>query len=139
MKASQLYIKKLLFARGQGTPMQYLTGRQEFMSLMFKVGPEVLIPRQDTEILVEAIIELAFHMGKEYLQILDLCTGSGCIAISLAYYIENSKIIASDVSHEALKMAEYNAEQLDLGDRVEFVKSDLFQEFFSWSLYGQEI
>lgn len=130
MNENQLVLyKKLLCARAQGTPMQYLTGRQEFMSLMFKVEPGVLIPRHDTETLVEAVMELALYMGKDNLRVLDMCTGSGCIALSLAHYIRNSQITASDVSQEALKLAEYNAESLGLQDRVRFVQSDLFEGF----------
>jgi len=130
----ELY-KELLFKRLQGTPIQYLTGRQEFMSLLFKVQPGVLIPRQDTETLVEAIIECAAYIGKASLSILDMCTGSGCIALSLAHYIKNSHITASDISKEALSVAENNAEHLGLRDKVRFVQSDLFESFVNGNAY----
>ena len=90
--------------RAEGTPLQYITGHQEFMSLDFKVTPDVLIPRQDTEILVETVIEHAKKSMDTQLNILDIGTGSGCIAISLAYYIENCLVTAIDISQNALKV-----------------------------------
>jgi len=111
--------------RMNGEPLQYITGYQEFMSLNFAVTPNVLIPRQDTEILVENIIE--FVGPNENVSILDIGTGSGCIAISLAYYIKSSKVIGVDISKEALEIAKKNALNCGVEERVIFIESNLFE------------
>lgn len=114
--------------RAEGMPAQYITGRQEFMSLAFSVNPGVLIPRQDTEILVETVIgHLKHHHDKDTL-VLDIGTGSGCIAISIAYYLKQCRVVAADISEKALKTAHSNANYLNVAHRMEFVKSDLFSE-----------
>ena len=94
------YLKR----RAKGEPSAYITGFTEFMSLPFKVNKNVLIPRQDTELLVEKLIETNI----KNVEILDICTGSGCIAVSLAKYI-SSKVTAVDISKEALKICKENA------------------------------
>lgn len=103
-------------------PWQYITGNQEFMSLQFSVTPDVLIPRQDTEILVEKVISLA-KMFKGP-RIIDIGTGSGAIAISLAKYVPNSIVYAVDVSKAALAVAEKNA-HLN-GVAINFLEGDMF-------------
>ena len=105
--------------------MQHITHQQEFMKLMFYVDENVLIPRPDTEILVEEVIKLAKSINAK--KILDLCTGSGAIAVSLAKYIEGSQITATDISRKALSIAKLNATNNDVEDRITFVSSDLFQ------------
>ena len=114
-------IKKLI----EGVPLQHITHQQEFMKLMFYVDENVLIPRPDTEILVEEVIKLAKSINAK--KILDLCTGSGAIAVSLAKYIEGSQITATDISRKALSIAKLNATNNDVEDRITFVSSDLFQ------------
>ena len=114
-------IKKLL----DGEPLQHITHRQEFMRLMFYVDENVLIPRPDTEILVEEVIKIAKKINAK--KILDLCTGSGAIAVSLAKYIEGSQITATDISRKALSIAKLNAVNNDVEDKITFVSSDLFQ------------
>ncbi|TCK92414.1 release factor glutamine methyltransferase [Natranaerovirga hydrolytica] len=106
-------------------PIQYIIGKQSFMDLEFKVNPFVLIPRQDTETLVETVIEYTQHNKVNH--VLDLCTGSGCIAISLGYYTNINEIMAIDISQEALEVAKENA-ILNQVTGIEFIKSDLFQE-----------
>lgn len=122
--------------RALGEPLQYLTGHQEFMSLDFIVTPAVLIPRHDTEILVETVInhiKSPIHLSNtSYLSpelkvnILDIGTGSGCIAVSLAYYMEESRVTAVDRSQEALEVARLNAEKSGVAGRVDFLCCDVF-------------
>lgn len=115
-------IKKLK----QGVPLQHITNMQEFMKLNFYVSQDVLIPRPDTEILVEEVINIAKKVRAK--KILDLCTGSGAIAVSLAKYIEDSQITATDISEKALRVAKLNAKNNDVEDKITFIKSDLFKE-----------
>lgn len=115
-------IEKLI----KGTPLQHITNTQEFMKMNFYVNSDVLIPRPDTEVLVEEAIKL----GKEKRNpvILDLCTGSGAIAVSIAKYLPNAKVYASDISKKALEVAKINANNNDVADRIEFINSDLFEK-----------
>lgn len=109
----------------KGVPLQHITHSQEFMKMNFYVNENVLIPRPDTEILVEEVINIAKKTNAK--KILDLCTGSGAISISLAKYIENSQITAVDISEEALRIAKLNAVNNNVEDKITFVKSDLFE------------
>ncbi len=111
--------QRLLQMRKQHIPLQYITGEQEFMGLSFRVNEHVLIPRQDTEILVETA--LPYVRDKK---VLDLCTGSGCIAVSLMHYGKPKECHASDLSAEALAVAKKNAERNQAV--IHFVESDLF-------------
>ena len=114
----------LLNRRANGEPLQYITGEQYFMGHRFSVDPSVLIPRPETELLAEKAIHYINGHGAE--TVLDLCTGSGILAISIALACPEVKIIASDVSAQALALAKRNAEALCVSDRVEFAESDLF-------------
>ena len=105
--------RELIRRRGERIPLQQLTGTQDFMGLEFAVNEKVLIPRQDTEILVEEALR-CIHDG---MRVLDLCTGSGCILISLLQYSNNCTGVGTDVSKEALKVAAENAGRL-LGEHV---------------------
>lgn len=110
-------------ARACRAPLQYLVGNQEFMGFCFQVDQRVLIPRQDTESLVELILEENPEQEKA---VLDMCTGSGCIAVSLALMGRYSRVDAADISPEALEVAAENGRRL--GGGVRFVKSDLFRD-----------
>lgn len=110
----------------QGSPIEHITHIKEFMKMNFWVDENVLIPRQDTEILVEEVINIAKKVNAK--QILDLCTGSGAIAIALAKYIPNSKITAIDISNKALEIAKKNSKINDVEEQITFIKSDLFNE-----------
>lgn len=99
---------EMIQRRQEGEPVAYIIGNWEFMGLPFRVSPAVLIPRPDTETLVEAVMEWV-HVKKLSPDVLDLCTGSGCIAISLARYLKGSHVEAVDISSEALAVAEDNA------------------------------
>ena len=106
-------------------PLQYIVGSTEFMSLTFKVTPSVLIPRQDTELLVETCIKLA-NKGPRPISILDMCTGSGCVAVSIAWYLGQARLTACDISGAALEVARDNAENNGVANRITFLQGDLF-------------
>ena len=113
-------IKELI----KGKPLQYITNNQEFMGLNFYVDENVLIPQPDTEILVEKAIEIAETTQKN--KILDMCTGSGCIAISLAKKINNAQITAVDISNSALNVANKNVINNNVENKIIFINSDMF-------------
>lgn len=151
----------MLQKRSGRYPLQYLTGVQEFMSLTFEAGPGVLIPRQDTELLVETVLDFCRkstragskwtecnggNMGACALEpndvviqngdsgmpglpqnILDMCTGSGCIAVSLAFHFPGCRVTACDIMPCALEIASRNAERNGVADRISFIESDLFK------------
>lgn len=117
--AFEAAIKKI----ADGVPLQYITNRQEFMGLSFYVDENVLIPQPDTEILVEEVIR---EYKNSNCKIMDLCTGSGAIAVSLAKYIENSYLIATDISTKAIQIAKLNAEKNVVWKKMQFIESDLF-------------
>lgn len=113
--------------RSEHIPMQQLTGEQDFMGLTFAVNEHVLIPRQDTEILVEEVLK-ELHDG---MRVLDMCTGSGCILLSLLHYSNDCEGLGVDLSGEALKVAEQNAARLlspEKTGHVHFQQSDLFEK-----------
>jgi release factor glutamine methyltransferase len=116
-------IGSLIERRISGEPLQYILGETEFMSLPFVVTPDVLIPRPETEILVEAVLS-AVGTDSRPVRILDLGTGSGCIAVSLAKY-SNARITAIDQSESALKIAVSNAEKNVVTDRICFIHGDI--------------
>lgn len=145
---------ELIELRAKGVPLQYITGKQEFMSLQFKVNSNVLIPRQETEILVETIIDYIKNKRgilkernavskkntnsgnkagsvsidkSDDISILEIGTGSGCIAVSLAYYIQNCFITATDISEDAIQTARLNASLNGVKEKIDFVVSDLFE------------
>lgn len=121
----------------EGVPIQYITNIQEFMKLKFYVDENVLIPQPDTEVLVEEVIKkCTFNINNSFnkdiinnikIEILDLCTGSGAIGISLAKYIKESKITCTDISMKALQVAKLNAEKNFVHKNMEFILSNLFE------------
>lgn len=117
------YFEAILKIR-KGIPLEHITHQKEFMKLNFFVNENVLIPRQDTEILVEEVIKIAKKINAK--KILDLCTGSGVIAISLAKYLPQSDIVAIDISNEALKVAKKNAISNQVENQITFISSDMF-------------
>lgn len=114
---------QLIEKRAAHIPLQHLTGEQNFMGLDFLVNEHVLIPRQDTEILVEEIMR-DLHDG---IRILDMCTGSGCILLSLLHYSNDCSGVGVDVSEDALAVARQNADRLAEKQAV-FIQSDLFEK-----------
>ena len=119
------HYRKDIETRAQRIPLQHITGEQEFMGLPFCVNEHVLIPRQDTEVLVEEAIRVIQKEMPEA-AVLDLCTGSGCIGISIQSFCSNTQVTAADISEDALKVAQKNAKENQVP--VEFVHSDLFEE-----------
>ena len=115
---------KFIEERLNNRPIAYIVGNREFMGLDFYVQEGVLIPRPDTEVLVEEVIEIAKDKGQ--IEILDIGTGSGAITVSLAKYLENAKLTSVDISEIALEIAKKNAISNNVEDRINFVKSDLF-------------
>lgn len=113
-----------IFKIKEGVPLEHITHQKEFMKLNFYVDENVLIPRQDTEILVEEVIGIAEKVKAK--KILDLCTGSGAIAVSLAKYIPQSNITAIDISNEALKISKINAINNQVENQIKFINSDMF-------------
>ena len=112
-------------AAAQGEPIAYLIGRKEFYSLDFEVTPDVLIPRPETELLIEESLVVCKALGVEQPAILDLCTGSGCIAVTLAKRLPAARITASDVSPGALAVAGRNAAKHGVESRIAFIESDM--------------
>ncbi len=111
--------------RQDGEPLQYITGEQYFMGLRIGVNPSVLIPRPETELLAEkAIAWLKAHESAK--SVLDLCTGSGALALSIEKACPRVKVTASDISAKALDTAKQNAHDLGLAGRIDFIQSDLF-------------
>jgi release factor glutamine methyltransferase len=113
--------------RKNGEPVAYIVGEKEFWSMPFQVNNHVLIPRPETEILVEEVLKVCSDMGKRILQILDIGTGCGAISIALASELENAQIVATDISPEALAVAVKNAQNNNLDHRIEFLQGNLFQ------------
>ena len=112
----------------KNTPLQYLTKTQEFMGLDFYVNENVLIPRSDTEILVEEVLKNIDKSKK--VRILDMCTGSGIIGISLAKICDNVEVVCVDKSDMALEVAFENAKFHGVANRIDFICSDMFCELF---------
>jgi release factor glutamine methyltransferase len=109
-------------------PIAYLTGTAHFFNLEIEVNGNVLIPRPDTEVLVENVLQLTRHQaGMEAPRILDLCTGSGCIAAAIAHHLKSSMVLAIDSSEPALEVARRNIERLGLSDRVALELGDLYE------------
>lgn len=116
------FYRMVIEKRAQRIPLQHITGQQEFMGLTFKVNEHVLIPRQDTEILVEE----AMRYLSDGMRILDICTGSGCILLSLLKYSNECEGLGVDISDDALAVARENAQNLGL--EAEFRHSDLLEK-----------
>ncbi|OOB77860.1 MAG: protein-(glutamine-N5) methyltransferase, release factor-specific [Epulopiscium sp. Nuni2H_MBin001] len=114
----------LVNQRGAKEPLQYITKQQEFMGLPFFVDKRVLIPRQDTELLVEAIINMSKTIPIK--KAIEVGVGSGCISIALAALVKDISVIGVDISQDALDVALENAKANDVEDKIQFIQSDLF-------------
>lgn len=140
VKESEAYkYFELINKRKQGYPIQYIVGKQEFMGIDFYVREGVLVPRPDTEILVENVLKWVdkYSNKNDIITIVDIGTGSGAIALSLAYYIKNAIVYTVDISESALKVAEKNRNKLRLEDRVVLLKGDMFDPLEDLNLKGK--
>lgn len=126
--------QELVKQRAKGKPLQYILGTQEFCGLQFEVTPEVLIPRPETEILVEEARRL-FDLPEPW--IVDVGTGSGCIAVALAVALPRSRIFATDISLAALEVARRNADRFQVLNKIEFFHSDLIEGWIAERMEGQ--
>lgn len=117
-------IRELVRKAAEHVPIAYIVGRKEFFSLEFAVGPAVLIPRPETETLVQKTIELCRAEPDRTHHVLDLGTGSGCIAVAIARYAANAALTATDVSADAVEVARSNAERHGVADRITFAVAD---------------
>lgn len=132
-------LRDLVVQRIAGAPLAYLTGWQRFMGLEFMVDPRALIPRMETELLVHSAIKMLDLelKTKKPVTIVDICTGSGNIALSLAHQIPQAQVYGSDISHKAIELARSNARNLELQERVHFFEGDLFTPFDNASFYDK--
>ena len=125
----RLDYKVMIKRRVNHEPVQYITGEAYFMGLCFKANNSVLIPRPETELLVEKAID--FIKGVNVTSVIDVGTGSGAIAVTIAHFIPDRKVLASEISNEALDVARENAKNLGVADRVEFRHGDLLEPWLS--------
>jgi release factor glutamine methyltransferase len=120
--------RSLVQRAAEQEPIEYLSGIAHFFNLEFEVTPDVLIPRPDTETLVEHVLQLCRNTGgMEAPRVLDLCTGSGCIAAAIGHHLKNAVVVASDVSEKAVVVARRNIERLGLAGRVTVEQGDLYE------------
>lgn len=115
--------------RAHGMPVQYIIGKCEFMSLEFKVTPDVLIPRPETELLVETVTAALSSVSRP--KVLDIGCGCGCIGISIAHIIDRASVVMLDKSEKAIRVAKQNAEKLGVAHKTEFIESDIMIENLS--------
>jgi len=121
------HFQELLRRRGEGVPVAYLVGSREFFGRRFTVTPDVLIPRPETEILVEETLRCISRSGLTRARVLDCCTGSGCLAISLALEVSEAQVRACDICPKALEVAAENLAHYNLSRRVKLFQGDLYE------------
>ena len=119
--------RRYIERRRSGEPVAYIVGKKEFWSLPFEVNKHVLVPRPETEILVEEVLKLCAGMKAGNLRILEIGTGCGAISVSLAHELKNAQIIATDISQEAIKVASRNAQINDVANQISFLSGNLFE------------
>ena len=132
-------LRILVEQRLDGVPLAYLTGRQVFMEIEFLSSPEAMIPRKETEILGKAALGLArqLSVGRKLVRVIDLCTGSGNIALTVAHFVPECQVTGADLSGEAVQLAQRNAMYLGLANRAQFLQGDLFAPFESEQYWRQ--
>ncbi|HEU4603390.1 MAG TPA: HemK/PrmC family methyltransferase, partial [Steroidobacteraceae bacterium] len=132
-------LRGLLEQRVGGVPLSHLTHRQRFMDLEMLAGPGALIPRKETELLAKAAVQAATEVSSRRLtpMVIDVCTGSGNVALSIAHQIANARVYGADLSEDAVALAKNNAALLGLGGRVEFRCGDLLSPFDNDEFLGK--
>jgi release factor glutamine methyltransferase len=123
-------LRRFVQQRMDGVPLAHITGRQRFMGMEMLAGPEALIPRHETELLAKTAVELAAGMENGHeLRVIDLCTGSGNVALAVAGHLPSARVLGADISETAVDLARRNARYLGLQSRVEFAVGDLLVPF----------
>jgi release factor glutamine methyltransferase len=132
-------LETLVARRLDGVPLAHLTGRQHFMGLEMLAGPEALVPRVETELLARAAIDCALELGAGALSIrvVDLCTGSGNVALAIAAHVANAQVFGADLDASAVALAQRNAQHLGLDGRAQFRAGDLLAPFDTPPFLGQ--
>jgi release factor glutamine methyltransferase len=130
-------LAQLIDRRASGVPLAHLTQRQRFMEMEMLAGAQALVPRKETELLARAAIQLTRDLGMPQVKVLDVCTGSGNVALAIAHHLPTAYVFAADLSEEAVELARQNARHLKLNDRTEFRAGDLLQPFDSPEFLGQ--
>ncbi len=125
-ETTRIAFRELVRRRAEGTPVAYLVGHREFYSMPFRVTPDVLIPRPETELLVVTLLDHLKEQPAEMVRIADVGTGSGILAVTLAKHCPRCRVTAIDIHPPALQVAQENAEAHGVAQRIEFVESDLF-------------
>ncbi|MGO9136668.1 MAG: peptide chain release factor N(5)-glutamine methyltransferase [Syntrophales bacterium] len=113
--------------RKRGEPVAYIVGKKEFWSLPFEVNKHVLIPRPETEILVEEVLRICSSLKTRELKVLEVGTGSGAISVALAHELKNAQIVATDISQDAINIASRNAQNNDVTNQISFLLGNLFE------------
>lgn len=131
--------ERLINKRLSGTPLQYITGVQEFMGLLFRVNRNVLIPRLDTEVLAEQAVGLLKGKNWQNPKVLDMCTGSGVLGVTIAHEIEDAEVTMTDISNDALSTAMSNAQINDVHQRCTFLAGDMFKALPEDAVYNMII
>lgn len=132
-------LRQLVAQRIDGIPLAHITGRQRFMDLEMLAGPAALVPRQETELLASTAIALAQQLaaGQAQITVVDVCTGSGNVALAVASRVNNARVFAADLSEDAVALARRNAAHLQLDARVNFSAGDLLAPFDNAEFLGR--
>jgi release factor glutamine methyltransferase len=132
-------LRQLIERRVSGAPLAHITQRQHFMGLEMLAGAEALVPRKETELLAQAAIGKAVEIVRERgaCKVVDVCTGSGNVALAVAHHVPSARVFAADLSESALALARRNANHLQLEQRIEFRAGDLLRPFESEAFLGQ--
>ncbi len=130
-------LRQTIQQRLDGTPLAHISGRQSFMGLELLAGPEALIPRKETELLAGSAIELLRQQEKDALNVIDVCTGAGNVALAIANAVQQARVYASDLSQEAVQLAKKNTELHDLTGRVALYTGDLLDPFRPLGMEGK--
>jgi release factor glutamine methyltransferase len=136
---SRQRVLELMEARLSGIPLSYLSGRQRFMGIDFIAAPQAMIPRQETEILGRAALSILQQMAQERgrVRVMDLCTGSGNLLLTLVHFVTSASGVGADLSPDAIELAAKNAGHLNLSERAQFRSGDLFAPFESSEFYNR--